>query len=260
MLPHFSPRSCLLPVALLVALAGCSGEDGARPAGVPTGTQPTTTASSAAASASPPAAAPSPSPSASASAVERTSSQLKGALLALKDLPAGFEVDKSSGDDGTTMSSRKGSCSSLVRLMNSAKPAGSRAQAQRSFSGGQDGPFVDESLDAMGTPQAARAFVEKYRAAVKACSTVRVSIPGVGSSNVAVREISFGKIGDDTFAARFRAKGGPLDGLEIIQAGVQSGDILVGVTAVGLDGPDAEAATEDAVKKASQKLGTSGPI
>jgi len=192
--------------------------------------------------------------------VQRTSAQLKKALLGLKDLPAGFEVDRSGGDDGTKVSSSKKACAPLVRLMNSATLTGSRAQADASFSGGQEGPFVDETIDAMGTAQAARVFVQEYRTTVKACSSVRVSIPGAGSSNVAVREVSFGKIGDQSFAARFRAEGGSLEGLEIIQVGVQSGDVVVGVTAVGLEGPDAEAATDDAVKKAAKKLGTAGSI
>lgn len=243
--------------AAVLASAGCSGEVASPPASGSTSVQPTTVAPSPSVSAAPPT---TPTPSPSASAVTRTSAQLKKALLALRDLPAGFEVDKVGEDDGTKMSSSKKDCAALVRLMNGATLAGSEAQAEASFSGGQDGPFVDESLDAMGSSKAAQAFVEDYRQAVKTCSTVRVTIPGAGSSNVAVREVSFGKFGGDTFAARFRAEGGPLDGLEIIQAAVQTGDIVVGVTAVGLEGPDAEAATEDAVAKASETLETAGSI
>lgn len=190
--------------------------------------------------------------------MQRTSAQLKNALLVLKDLPAGFEVEKSGEDDGTKLSSSKTACAPLVRLMNAATLPGSRVQATASFSGGQEGPFIDETLDGMGTAQAARAFIQKYRASAKACSSVRASVPGVGSSNVAVREVSFSRMGGETFAARFRAEGGPLDGLEFIQVGVQVSDVIVGVTAVGLDGPDVEAATEDAAGKARKKLGATG--
>lgn len=255
-----SLRRLLLPVALVLAMASCAGGGTNRPAGGASGSPSTTASSTPSSPSSQPTTTPTPLVSPPPTAVKRTSAQLSKALLALKDLPAGFEVDKGGGDDGTTISSSKKTCAPLVRLMNSTKVAGSKAQANRSFSGGQDGPFVDETLDAMGTGSAARAFVENYRAAVNDCRSVRVSVPGVGSSDVAVRKISFAKIGDDTFAARFRAKGGPLEGLEIIQAGVQSGDVVVGVTAIGLDGPDAEAATQDAATKASQKLGTSGSI
>lgn len=252
---HFSLRMGLLPPALLLALAGCSGQETSPPPAESTSASPT------APTPAPPATTPSPSPTPTPSAVRRTSAQLKSALLGLKDLPAGFEVEKSGGDDdGTKVSSSKKACAPLVRLMNSDTVAGSRAQAERSFSGGQEGPFVDETLDAMGEAQAARTFVQDYRTSVKACRSVRVSLAGVGSSDVAVRELSFGKMGGETFAGRFRAEGGALDGLEIIQVGVQAGDVVVGVTTVGLGGPDAEAATEDAVHKARKKLGTAESI
>ena len=257
-----APRACLTPAVLLLVLAACTAQQTGSPAGETSSAVPTmvTTATPTPSATSSRSSTPTPSPSPSPAAVRRTSAELKGALLSLKDLPAGFEIDRSGGDDGTRMSSTTRSCAPLVRLMNSAGPQGSRAQAGRSFSGGQDGPYVDESLDAMGTPQAARAFVDTYRGAVKGCRTIKVRIPGVGSSLVDVREISFGTLGGDTFAARFRARRGPLEGFEIIQAGVQSGDVVLGTTVVGLDGTDAEAATDDAVQKAAKKLGTSGSI
>jgi len=169
-------------------------------------------------------------------------------------------VDKTSGDDGAKISSSKAACAPLVRLMNTTKLSGSIAEAQISFSGGQEGPYVDENLDALATKQAAGAFVNGYRQAVKACRSVTVRLPGFGSSSMDVREVSFAKLGDDTFSARFRATGGELEGLEFIQVGVQSGDVVIGMNFLGLEGPDAEIATEDAVNKIETKLGTSGSI
>lgn len=254
-------RACLLPAAVLLPLSACASEapsTAAEGSGTP---RPSASASPTGTPSTAPAAPATPSPTPSASSTrKRTRAELKGALLTLKDLPGGFEIEQGGGDDGTRVSSSKKDCAPLVRLMNSQTLAGSRAQAEVSFSGGQEGPFIDESLDAMGTAQAARAFIGKYRSAVKACGSISVSFPGVGASSFAVREISFSDLGDDTFAARFRAKGGPLEGLEFIQAGVQSGDIVVGTSVLGLDGADAEAATEDAVKKVAKKLGTSGSI
>lgn len=75
-----------------------------------------------------------------------------------------------------------------------------------------------------------------------------------------VRKISFDTLGDDTVAVRFSANGGPLDGFETIQVGVASGDVVIGLSTIGLDGPDTEAAAEDAVKKAERKLGTGRSI
>lgn len=247
-MPRLLPPLCLLSAALLVALTGCSNSETSRSADGPTDASPTAAVSS----------APKPSASPSAGPVKRTATQLQNALLARKDLPAGFEVDKSGGKDDTTMSSSKKSCAPLVRLMNSATLTGTRARADVSFSAWQEGPYIVESLDAMGTGRFARAFVESYRAAVKPCRSLRMSIAGVGSSKVAVREVSVGKLGDQAFAARFRAEGGPLDGLEILRAGVQSKDVVVGVSAVGLRRSDAVAATEEGVKKVAKKLGTPG--
>lgn len=262
MLHQFPRPRCLLPVVLVLALAGCSDGPTPGPAGGAANT-PNAATASAPASPSAPVVTPLPTPSPtspSSPALKRTRAELTKALLSLKDLPAGFEVDKGGGDDGTRMSSRTKACSPLVRLMNDASLPGSREQADVSFSGGQDGPYIDETLDAMGSNRAARAFVETYRTSVRACRSIRVTVPGIGSSDVDVREISFARIGDDTFAARFRARSGALEGLELIQAGVQSGDVVVGVTTVGFDGSDAEAATDDAVSKAGRKLGTSGAI
>jgi len=81
-----------------------------------------------------------------------------------------------------------------------------------------------------------------------------------GTSTLQVREISFASAGDSSFAARFSATKGALEGFELIQAGAQSGDVLVGMTFVGLDPAEAEQATQDAVAKVEDKLGTSGSI
>ena len=67
-------------------------------------------------------------------------------------------------------------------------------------------------------------------------------------------QISFAKLGDATFSARLRATGGSLDGFEVVQTGVQSGDVVVGMTVVGLDGSDTEDATIEAVQKVERDL------
>lgn len=166
----------------------------------------------------------------------------------------------SAGDGGGTASSTRPACRALVRLLNESKVAGSQSDVQVSFSGGQDGPFVDESLDAFASPKNAAGYLADYRSAVKGCRTVSLSIDGVGTSALTVREISFAKVGDASFAARFSASSGALEGFELIQAGAQSQDVLIGMTFVGFDPLDAEQATQDAVQKVQDKLGTSGGI
>lgn len=202
-------------------------------------------------------AAPAPTPPATK---KRTVAELRKALLGLKDVPAGFEVESGSTGGGGKASSGKSECAPLVRLLNASQVPGSRAAAQVSFSGGQAGPFVDESLDALGTAKTAGDFVGSYRSAVRKCRTISLRIDGAGTSPLEVREISFADVGDTSFAARFRASRGDLAGFELIQAGVQSADVLIGMTFVDLDPTVAEAATQDAVKKVEDKLGTSGGI
>ncbi len=75
-----------------------------------------------------------------------------------------------------------------------------------------------------------------------------------------MRRISFAEIGDDRVAVRFTATSGPLRGFELIQLGAHSGDVLVGMTVVGLPAADAEQATKDAVAKVEKRLGTGGTI
>lgn len=255
-----------LALALTPVAAGCNASSGdapassapSIPAASPSSAVPTATASRS------PSATPSPSArrSPSATTTNRTAAELRKALLGLKDVPAGFEVESAAGgeNDGGKASSSRTECSALVRLLNATKVPGSRADAQVSFSGGQDGPFVDESLDALGTAQAARSFVADSRAAVKNCRSLSLTIDGVGTSTLQVREISFASAGDSRFAARFSATKRALEGFELIQAGAQSGDVLVGMTFVGLDPAEVEQATQDAVAKVEDKLGTSGSI
>lgn len=122
------------------------------------------------------------------------------------------------------------------------------------FDGGQQGGFLGEELDAFGSATVAAAFVTRYRDAVQACRSLTYAIPGTGSSTLQVREISFAAIGDDSFAARFSASSGALDGLEIVQVAASLGPVVLGVFSEGLDPSDTEAATQDASDKAKQRL------
>ena len=207
-----TPKVYALAAALTMTVlaAGCSEPptEAAAPASAPAASTPTpTVASSTPTTASTPTDSP---PSPSPSVTKRTASDLRKALLGLKDVPAGFDVDR--GDDGGgKASSNRSSCAPLVKLLNAAKVQGSQTEVQVSFSGGQEGPFVNESLDAMGDAATARSFVAGFRTAVKKCRTLSLTIDGVGTSPLTVREISFADIGDTSFAARFSATRGALE-------------------------------------------------
>jgi hypothetical protein len=121
------------------------------------------------------------------------------------------------------------------------------------FSGGEDGPAVDETLDALRSVSSAAGFVDRYRKAVKDCDAVTYSVPGVGTSTLHARAISFDDMGDDSFAGR----SGALDGFEVIQVGVQSEDVVLGLSFFWTDPADAEDATSVALDKTQETLGTS---
>lgn len=160
----------------------------------------------------------------------------------------------SSANDGSHASSDKPGCAALVKLLNADHLSGSKAHASVGFDGGQDGGFIGQDLDAFATPTAAAAFVGQYRSAVKGCRSLSYTIPGTGSSTIEAREISFAKIGDDSFAARFDAYSGALDGFEISQAAASLGPVVLTMFGDGLAPDDLEAATQAAADKAHRHL------
>ena len=212
-----------------------------------------------------PTATPSPSstaaPEPSLATARRTRSELRRALLGLKDVPAGFEAlpEADDDDDGRAFSTRS-ECAPLVRMLNARTTPGSTADASISFSGGQEGPWLKESLDALGSEDPARAAVRAFRTAVRECRTVSLKVTGAGTSTLKVRELSFGRIGDASFAARFSVGKGPLEGFELIHAAAQSKDVLVGTTSVGLQPGDAEQTAQDAVQKVDHQLRSGSSI
>ncbi len=144
-------------------------------------------------------------------AMERLRRALAKALPALADLPPGFSVEKDDGgdDSGVTVSSKDARCAKLVAFSNADTPPGSKASAGQSYSGGAQGPFIDESIDAMGSPAAVRALQKSFKQAVAACRTMTLKVPGEGSSPISVREVSAPQAGTDPVAVRFIATSGP---------------------------------------------------
>lgn len=250
--------------SLLTLTTGCQGnEPSTTPIPGSSGpTTPTVTSSTSAASpASPSPSSPSAPPDSASVSPSRkppTEAQLRKALLSLKDVPPGFEKLPDDDEGGGRLSSKDADCTPLIKLLNAETLPGSRGTAGVAFSGGADGSYVREDLDAMGSATAAGTVVGDYRKAVKACDRVRLSLPGIGSSSVDVASISFADVGDESFAARFTADGGALEGFELIQVASHTGSVVVAITAIGLLPEDAEAATQDAVEKVEDRLDKGG--
>lgn len=238
----------------LVACSGGSDSSGGKSespvtSSTPTGT--TMTSPTQGPTESTPTARPSSAPPA-----QRTAGQLTKALLELKDLPSGFAVEPDSEDEGADVkvSSKDSRCARLVALMNAENPPGSKASALRSFSGGQDGPFIDEALDAMGTTQAVQALQRSFRSAIAACRTVTLTVPGEGSSPMQVRQVSAPKAGRDPVAVRFTATSGALEGFELTMVTAGVNDVVLAMSFIAAAPDDVDGATEAAAGKASQLL------
>jgi hypothetical protein len=186
----------------------------------------------------------------------RTALTLKSALIELKDLPAGFAIVPSNGGDTDgTASSTDPRCAPLVKLTNADRPPGSKASATVSLSGGQDGPFVDESIDALGSMIAVTALQASYKSAVAACRQLVLTFPGQSRTTMKVAEVPAPKVGEHRFAVRMTATGGPMNGLEITQVTAGVKDVVVSVTFVAAVPGDVEAATAAALGKAGGVLG-----
>jgi hypothetical protein len=234
-----------LAAALALSLTACGGDEkksGFAPS-TPVGTTP----------------APSVTPSAPSETpgepVTRTAAQLTKALLVLSDLPTGFSQEKDDPDDTTKpFSSPSSRCKTLVKYLNATKAPGSKATASRSFSGSQEGPYIDFGLDSMGTAEEVADLQETYEDAVDSCSKVILKTEGEASTSMKVEKITAPQFGTGPFAFRLTGTSGPKRGLEFTAATTGVNDVIVSVGVLAGQGTELDAATEAAVTKAQQVL------
>ena len=246
--------------AAAVGLSACGGGGSVPPATAPspsgttTASTPGTTNSPSPTPASPAPASPTPTGQA-----QRAMTEVSSALLTLKDLPSGFEIEPAGGggDEDGSASSTDPRCAPLVKLKNAQTAPGSKASAKIAFSGGQSGPMFEELIDALGSAGAVRALQASFKSAVAACRQLTVTIPGQGTSSLKVAEVSAPLEGRGTFAIRMTATGGPSNGVEVtrVMAGVM--DAIVSLTFVAALPDEVDRMTEEAVGKAEGVLGRS---
>ncbi|GAA1599177.1 hypothetical protein GCM10009789_61560 [Kribbella sancticallisti] len=188
--------------------------------------------------------------------VKRTSAELTKALLELKDLPTGFTLvpDEPDDEDVIPFSSSAGKCKPLVKFLNADKAPGSKANAHRSFTGGQEGPYIDFSLDSMNTSTAVGKLQTSYREAVESCQKVTMRVAEQGSSPMAVEEITAPQFGEGPFAFKLTGSSGPLEGREFTMATTGVGDVIVAVGIMAGQQGELDGATEAAVEKARAVL------
>ncbi|MET9274810.1 hypothetical protein [Kribbella sp. NPDC003557] len=235
-------RSLSVPLALAAALtlslAACGGEDEKAAAG-------------------PPATTPTPSATASTpvAPVTRTSAELTKALLELADLPSGFTEDKEEADeDSKPFSSPSSRCKTLVKYLNATKAPGSKASVARTFTGGQEGPYIDFGLDSMTTAEKVADLRDSYAEAVESCTKVTLKTDGAGSTSMKVETITAPEYGAKPFAFRLTGTSGPKRGLEYAAVVTGVDDVIVSVGVLAGQGTELDAATEAAVTKARHVL------
>jgi len=247
-----SLRNAACAAVVMLALSACSGgSDTAASTPSPAASTPAPTTTT------PTATTPTAVPSTPPVKPARTAAQLAKALLALADLPPGFSVEKDEGGDDSdvAVSSKDARCAKLVAFSNADNPPGSKASAGQSYSGGAQGPFIDESIDAMGSPAAVRALQKSFKQAVAACRTMTLKVPGEGSSPISVREVAAPQAGTDPVAVRFTATSGPLEGFEVTMVTTGVDDVVLALTVINGLAEDIDGATSTAVEKAQDVLG-----
>ncbi|MEI8408230.1 MULTISPECIES: hypothetical protein [unclassified Kribbella] len=237
----------VLAVGLTLTAVACGGDSKPESASTPSATPtPTPTATSS---------TPSVVPTTPAAPAPRTKAALTKALLALEDLPAGFAVEPDTGgDDGGELSSTNSNCKKLLQLFNADVSPGAKVTVERGFSGGQNGPFVGERLEAMPSAKATTALLAATRAAVKSCTKAKLTIDGVGTSAVSITEVAAPKAGTSPIAVRVAAQSGALEGLEVTFVFAGLDDVLLSMNFD--DSSDIEEPTLAAAEKATKILGT----
>lgn len=234
-------RFAVLVAVLTLSLAACGGGDDDKPA------------------AGPPATTPAPTPSATASTpaapVTRTTTELTKALLELADLPTGFSVDKDEADEGAKpFSSSSSRCKTLVKYLNATKAPGAKASVARTFTGGQEGPYIDYGLDSMGTADEVTDLRDAYAEAVDSCTKVTLKTDGAGSTSMKVEKITAPQYGSKPFAFRLTGTSGPKRGLEYAAVVTGVDDVIISVGVLAGQGTELDPATEAAVTKARHVL------
>ena len=165
------------------------------------------------------------------------------ALLALSDMPAGYQVtsDNSSSSPsspGPEVSSSDPGCQPLADLGASGKPPESVAGAQSpQFAATPDGPFIDENLAGYASPAAAQAFLDRLTKAIQSCKKFTETQPDGTKVDIGVSPLPFPAKGDAGSASRlgFTVQGQPVVADAVVS---RVGSTLVAVINTALQNTD----------------------
>jgi hypothetical protein len=240
---RFVSSSLALAAALTFTLTACGGGDDK-------GSAPPTPAPSAPSS-TPPAAVEATTDPATGLVV-RSEADLTKALLELTELPSGFTREDEEPDDGSKPPfwTSSGRCTALVKYLNATKAPGAKATVSRSFTGGQEGPYIEFGFDSLGSEAKVGSLREKYADAVASCPRVSMRADGDSSTTMQVDELTAPKYGTDPLAFRLMGVSGPKRGLEFTALITGVNDVMLSVSVLAGDEAVLEAASEAAATKA----------
>ncbi len=191
----------------------------------------------------------------------RSTAALKQALLSAADLPKGYAMQPEAEEGGVTPVARSAdpSCRAFVRLINAQRLPGSKASAIAAFAGGNEGPFVEEWLEAMSGPAAVSEVQGQLRSSVADCHEVTVSLPGAGSAPMDLTAVPAPDVGRDPIGYRMAARHGALGGFEITFVHTGVGDTLLTMDFVAIDPAQIPGLLRSAHAKAAAQLKVSTP-
>ena len=185
-----------------------------------------------------------------------TEAQIKKALLTVKDLPDGWSFSSEYGDGGganlRTTSSDPGCAKLTAALSSDDEEDTSAGEADVTFSKGQYGPFLTQTVRSKGGDDAVGS-IKSLRSALKGCDYYTVTDPDQGvATNYTVSDLPFPALGDDTVAMTLRASSQgqsfdiPMAIVRVDQSLVMLASFLIGK---GMSAKDFEAVARKAVKK-----------
>jgi hypothetical protein len=194
-----------------------------------------------------------------AAAPDRSEATLKKALLGVEDLPSGYAVQPEAEGGGATPVARSEDpkCQAFVRLINAETLPGSKASALVAFAGGNEGPFVEQWLEAMGAASKVTAVQKQLETSVEECGEVTVSLPGAGAAEMELTSVEPPAIGSNPIAYRMSAKDGALGGFEITFVHTGVGDTLLTMDFVAIEPAAIKGLLSSAHAKATKTLKTS---
>ncbi|MCW2799635.1 MAG: hypothetical protein JWQ70_1107 [Aeromicrobium sp.] len=174
---------------------------------------------------------------------------LKSVVLSIDDMPTGFAVDPDpSDDDDDDFTSGDPGCKALVEASDAKNETVAHKDA--SFTQGDFGPFVSESVSIQKKGMASKGF----RDARKGLSSCKSYVAGKGddAAKFKVGAMSFPNLGDETVAYQLNgeASGYPFTGHLVA---VRLGDNIVLVTGVGIGGSTLEPASLEKIARAAVK-------